>query len=484
MNNQPRSPVVVVLGHVDHGKTTLLDYIRKSNVAAREEGAITQKIGAYEAETGVVGYPVTKITFIDTPGHEAFTKIRSRGATIADIAILLIDGVESVKPQTIESIEIIRTIGLPFIVAINKVDLPNFNPDRVKKDLLKYQVLTEGFGGTTPAVSISAKSGQNVPDLLEAILYLSAEKKFEYALDGELEAYVIEVHKTKGGVAASCIIKNGRLTTGQMIYCEGNEAKIKSLIADTGARVTEVTPSAPFVVLGFNDAPPVGARLSLANIGKADAVEAIKEEVNLNDFLIETQEKKKKLKMIIKADNNGSLEAIVDTLMLHESVDIEQAHIGEVTKSDIFHAKVTGAIIVNFGQNISKDVEQIAKDEKVLIRTYSLIYKLLEEIDDVLNYYQEKDEKQSRFKGQGKIIANFIVENQTIAGVTIQTGKIAVGDEIELYRGETVIGQTKVSTLKQKTKSVQELKKNEEGGMVIEPNLDFKVGDMVKSYSI
>ena len=232
------------------------------------------------------------------------------------------------------------------------------------------------------------------------------------------------------------------------------------------------------------DAPPVGARLSLANTGKVDVVEAIKEEVNLNDFLIETQEKKKKLKMIIKADNNGSLEAIVDTLMLHESVDIEQAHIGEVTKSDIFHAKVTGAIIVNFGQNISKDVEQIAKDEKVLIRTYSLIYKLLEEIDDVLNYYQEKDEKQSRFKGQGKIIANFIVENQTIAGVTIQTGKIAVGDEIELYRGETVIGQTKVSTLKQKTKSVQELKKNEEGGMVIEPNLDFKVGDMVKSYSI
>src|SRR3989338_5371796 len=303
MNTQPRSPVVVVLGHVDHGKTTLLDYIRKSNVAAKEEGSITKKVGAYEAETGVVGYPVTKITFIDTPGHEAFTKIRSRGATVADIAILLIDGVESVKPQTIESIEIIKKTKLPFIVAVNKIDLPNFNLDKVKKDLLRYEILTEGFGGTTPAVGISAKTG-------------------------------------------------------------------------------------------FNVTPSVGSKLTVYEDQSTSPEVSEKKPLSTADFFKEKQEKRK-LKMVIKADNHGSVEAIVDSLNLNESVQIEKAEIGEITKSDILFAKVTGAIIINFNQGIPKDVAEIAKDEKVLIKTYSLIYKLLEEIDEVLSLYQEKDEKQS-----------------------------------------------------------------------------------------
>ena len=483
MNTQPRSPVVVVLGHVDHGKTTLLDYIRKSNVAAKEEGSITQKVGAYEVETDLSGYPVSKITFIDTPGHEAFTKIRSRGATVADIAILLIDGVESVKPQTIESIEIIKKTKLPFIVAVNKIDLPNFNLDKVKKDLLRYEILTEGFGGTTPAVGISAKTGDNVKDLLEAILFISAEQKFSYELEGQLEAYVIEINKTKAGIAISCIIKNSYVTVSQTVFCEGKEAKIRSLMNDSGDRVNKVVPSNPFVLLGFNVTPSVGSKLTVYEDQSTSPEVSEKKPLSTADFFKEKQEKRK-LKMVIKADNHGSVEAIVDSLNLNESVQIEKAEIGEITKSDILFAKVTGAIIINFNQGIPKDVVEIAKDEKVLIKTYSLIYKLLEEIDEVLSLYQEKDEKQSRFKGQARIIANFLIENQNIAGISIQTGKLAIGDEIELYRGDSVIGMAHIESLKQKTKQIRELKKNEEGGMLTSPNLDFKVGDMIKSYSI
>lgn len=481
MNSQSRSPIVVVLGHVDHGKTTLLDYLRKSNVAQKEEGAITQKIGAYELKTEVTGYPVSTITFIDTPGHEAFTKIRSRGANIADVAILLIDGVESVKPQTIESIEIIQKLDLPFVVALNKVDLPNFNPERVKKDLLKYQVLTEGFGGNTPVVNISAKNGQNVDDLIEAILFIWSEKNVTYDTSADLEAYVIEVNKTKAGIAVSCIIKNGQINVGQTLFCEGQETKVKSLINDRGVRIDQVNPSSPFVLLGFDTSPMVGAKLSATKNTESPAEVVAKIPSDVRDFFAEKDERKK-FKMIIKTDNHGSLEAVVDNFKAHESVIIESAGIGEVVKSDIFLAKVTGAVIINFGQPISKDSAQIAKDEKVLIRSYSLIYKLLEEIEDVLAYFLEKDEKKSRFKGQGKIIANFIIDAQNIAGVTIQTGKITVGDEIELIRGDNTVGVSKAVSLKQKTKTVSELKKNEEGGLLMEPHLDFKVGDMVKSY--
>lgn len=483
MNSQPRSPIVVVLGHVDHGKTTLLDYIRKSNVAGREEGAITQKIGAYELQTSIKGYPVSSITIIDTPGHEAFTKIRSRGANIADFAILLIDGVESVKPQTIESIEIIRSLNLPFVVALNKVDLPNFNPDRVKKDLLKYQVLTEGFGGSTSVVNISAKNGQGVPDLLEAILFIWSEKNATYDSDGPLEAYVIEVNKTKGGIAMSCIIKNGQISIGDTLYCGDIQGKVKSLVSDTGARLTSVSPSSPFILLGFDASPEVGAKLSKTKDEKVEEETTAKLPTDFSNFFAE-KSTKKKLKMIIKTDNHGSLEAVVDNFKAHESVVIESSGIGEVVKSDIFLAKVTEAIIINFGQPVSKESAQIAKDEKVLIKSYSLIYKLLEEIEDVLSYYTEKDEKKARFKGQAKIIANFVIEGQSIAGISIQTGKVSVGDEIEVIRGENVVGIAKVVSVRQKTKTLIELKKGDEGGLLMEPVIDFKVGDMVKSYSI
>lgn len=479
-----RSPVVVVLGHVDHGKTTLLDFIRKSNVALKEEGAITQKIGAYVAKTVIKGYPVSEITFIDTPGHEAFSKIRSRGATVADIAILLIDGVESVKPQTIESIAILKQSKIPFVVALNKMDLPNFSPEKVKKDLLRYEIMVEGFGGSTPVIPISAKTGSGVQDLLEAILFISAERKLVGDKSGELEVYVIEVNITKAGIAVSAIIKNGSLTIGDMVFSNNEQAKIKSLVNDAGERIQTVIPSMPFTLLGFTKAPQVGDRLKTTFFeGKKEEI-VQKSNIATLENLLDAPDEKKKLLVIVKADNQGSLEAISDMLSTHESIIIEQSGIGEVSRSDVFRAKVTGAIIFNFNQPIGKDVVQIAKDEKILIRTYSLIYKLFEELEDVLEFMKEKDEKLSRFKGQAKIVANFLIDSQPIAGISVLTGKIAVDMELEIYHGETLIGTTRVQSLQQKTKTVKEIKKNEEGGLAILPQLDFKVGDMIKSYSI
>src|SRR3989344_8704402 len=259
---QHRPPVVVVLGHVDHGKTTLLDYIRKSNLASKEAGEITQSIGAYEAKIPLKGYDADRLTFIDTPGHEAFTKLRSRGAQVADIAILIVDATASVMPQTIESIAHIQQAGIPFIVAMNKVDLKTANTTTVKQDLAKHEVQVEGFGGTVPEVEISAKTGAGVNDLLEGVLYIAWEQNLTYDLNAPLEAYIIETQQQKAGITASCIIKNGRIKVGETVFAAYQEAKIRALMSDAGTHIQEAVPSMPFVLLGFKEIPDVGIALS------------------------------------------------------------------------------------------------------------------------------------------------------------------------------------------------------------------------------
>lgn len=481
----PRPPVVVVLGHVDHGKTTLLDYIRKSHLAENEIGGITQKIGAYEIDVDFKDYHIKKITFIDTPGHEAFTKLRLRGAEVADIAVLVIDAIDSVMPQTIESIYHIKNAQIPLIVAVNKIDMPQSDLEKVKKDLLKQQIAVEGMGGDIPFIPISAKTGQGVNDLLEMILFTSSIKDLRYSQQNCLKAYVLESKKEKAGVIASVIIKDGFLRVGDTVYINDEEIKVRSMITDRGLMVKEIFPSTPVVLLGFKNLPEPGSVLStkkIKNREKKQDLEIKKEDKNPLNFL--NKEEKKKLKLMIKTDSFGSLEAILSQIKEKENIEIILASVGEVNRSDLLLAKISKAIIIAFNVFVSKDILTLAETEKIIIKSYSLIYELLEELEEVELILKEKEKKTSDVKGEAKILANFIIEKERIAGIKVLKGKINLNDQIEIYRNSQLIGKTKIVSLKQRAKLVNEVKKNEEAGIIFYPKLDFSIGDVIKSYSI
>ncbi len=480
-----RPPIIAILGHVDHGKTTLLDFIRRSRLAKAEFGGITQRIGAYEIDTKIKGYKTSLITFIDTPGHEAFSLLRARGANVADIAILIIDAKDSVMPQTIESISHIKAAKIPFIVVINKIDLPEANPDRVKNDLMKYDVLVEGKGGNVPTVSISAKSGQGVPELLETILLLSAEMDLNFDPNNPPQAYIIETKKDKRGIVVSAVIKDGQIKVGDSVFSDDKKAKVRSLINDLGQSVVEVIPSTPFELLGFSEIPQVGNLITnqLKEIKKEVATPTpTAKKFDIQQILAPAEEQKK-LSLIIKADSQGSLEAINNSLTKKENVDIVLEAVGDINKSDVFLAKVSKAIIVGFAVNVNSDVTNLAKQEKVIIKTYNIIYELLDELAEVSELLKEKEEKEKSYKGEAKILATFIIEREKVYGIKVTKGKINLNDEIEVYRQTNLIGKTKLISLKIRAKAVNEVKKDQEAGALFSPPLDISVGDVVKSIS-
>lgn len=485
MNNvKDRAPVIVVLGHVDHGKTTLLDYIRSTNRAAREVGGITQTIGAYEAHVDSPDYPVHTITFIDTPGHEAFSKLRLQGANVADMAILIVDGVDSLMPQTMESVFHIQNAKIPYIIAVNKMDLPGASLDKVKKDLSIKGVLVEGMGGDVPVVPISAKKGEGVKDLLETILVMASMNKLTYSAENPLQAFIIESKTTKAGIALSVIVKDGVLRVGDTVFAGSIEAKVKALTTDTGESVKEILPSRPCVVLGFKELPEVGVSLT-KHAADAAVVTPVEQEVKTAaSYFSNEAPEAKKLKVLLKTDTQGSLDALLATLAKNDNIEVILSGLGEITKSDIFLAKVSGAIIIGFSLNVDKTTEALAKEERVVVRTYNIIYELLDELTEVSDLMAEKEQKEKSVKGEAKIIAQFVIEKEKIAGIKVLKGKINMGDAVELYRNEKLITTSKVVSLRQRAKTVPEAKKGEEAGILFYPQLDFVEGDMVKSYSI
>lgn len=484
MNARP--PIVAILGHVDHGKTTLLDYIRKSTIAAKEHGGITQRIGAYEINTNIKGYKTNKITFIDTPGHEAFSKLRARGANVADIAILIIDAKDSVMPQTAESISHIKAANIPFIVALNKIDLPDANPNKVKTDLLKYEVLVEGKGGTVPVAEISAKTGKGVPEFLETILLLAADLNLNFDPKNPPQAFVIETKKDKRGIVASAIIKDGNLSVGDTVYSGNIKAKIRSMNDDSGKSIGQVSPSTPFEILGFEDIPEVGNKIE-AEAKKEQVLPTapattVPRKIDMEE-LLHPQIQEKKLSLIIKTDSFGSLEAIENDLTKNESVKIILKAVGSINKSDVFLAKTTKSIIIGFAVEAPAEVAQLAKQEKVIIKTYNIIYELLDELSEAAKLLAEKEEKEKNMKGEAKIVATFIIEREKVYGIKVTKGKIGLADQIELYRAGKLLNKTKLVSLHIRAKSVNEVKKEQEAGMIFSPPLDIEVGDVVKSVS-
>jgi translation initiation factor IF-2 len=481
--NQPRSPIVAILGHVDHGKTTLLDYIRKTSLTENELGGITQKIGAYEIVTHFKDYKTNKITFIDTPGHEAFSLLRARGADVADIALLLIDGKDSVMPQTIESISHIKAAKIPYIVVINKIDLPETNPDKVKNDLLKHEVLVEGKGGNIPVALVSAKTGKGIDELLETILLIANDLNLKYNLDNPVQAYIIETKKDRRGIVISAIIKEGKIKIGDSLFASGKKLKVRSIFNDKNQSITEAIPSTPFEILGFSQLPEVGSIIQSSDQVKSQTNPDQTGEAKTFDLnaILNVAPKEKKLLIIIKTDSQGSLEAIRESIKENKDIEVALQAVGEVNKSDIFLAKATKSIIIGFNVSPSSEAKDIAKQEKIIIKTYQIIYELLDEITEVASLIKEKEEKEKNLKGEAKILATFKIENETIFGVKVTKGKINLNDQIECHRENKLIGKTKLISLKTRAKTISEVKKGQEAGMLFYPILDFRVGDMVKS---
>lgn len=469
---QKRAPVVAVLGHVDHGKTTLLDTIRKTNVASREHGGITQHIGAYQAHN---------ITFIDTPGHVAFAKMRGRGAHVADIALLVVAANDSVQPQTKESIEQIKASGAAMIVVINKIDLPDAKIDKVKSDLAKVGVQVEGFGGDIPFALVSAKQGKGIPELLDLIVLVSEMKGLANEPGAPLEAIVIETKREKArGLVATLLVKKGTLTVGTALYAGANHVgRVRAMLDESGKQVDGSSPSKPVLVLGFDALPDIGSVVTQvpgADIRKEEIV--AKRAADVSDFLAAmTEADKKRLTVVLKADTAGSLEAIVAALP-DDQVTYVRKELGDISQADILDAKAAKALVVGFNVNINTSVEALARTEKVIFRTYTIIYELLDELKDVLEGLEDVL-VQERELGRGQIVAEFPFEKSRIAGTKVVAGRLARGDTIKLLRKDEEIGRAKIKSMKRGKDDVTKVEEGQDCGILFDKKLDFTLGDAI-----
>lgn len=470
-------PVVAVLGHVDHGKTSLLDTIRKTAVAERESGGITQRIGASGVTITHEGKPRT-ITFIDTPGHEAFTSMRGRGAQAADIGILVVSASDGVMPQTQESIQVLKQAGIPFIVALTKADLETAIPEKVKQQLLKEEVMLEGYGGDVPVIEVSAKTNLNIKELLDLILLvqdLHADLYKDRGKEAPVKAIVIESKlDQKAGPRGTVVIKNGTIRARDVLYIDDTASKVRSLMNAEGKQVQEATVGEAVEVLGFVKVPPVGSVVTSGKqAAKAEAVstEAPKPYSAMKQGV--------ELSVVLLADTLGSLEAI--HYALPKGLDIIAEKTGEVTEADILLAKSTGSVVLGFNTKIRPDVEKLAITEKVLAKNYTVIYEMLDEIRDVIEGRAQACIEQ--VYGQARILASFPYEKATVLGVSVQEGRIARGDKVRLVRGEETIGESTITSLRQGKDQTSKVEKGQEAGIIITPALDFEVGDVVISHS-
>ncbi|HSX18622.1 MAG TPA: translation initiation factor IF-2 [Candidatus Saccharimonadales bacterium] len=474
MNNQQihRPPVVTIMGHVDHGKTTLLDAIRKTNVAAREHGGITQHIGAYQVEQDG-----KLITFVDTPGHAAFEKMRSRGVEVADIVILVVAANDGVKPQTTEAIKHIKRAQKPTIVAITKVDLPNLNIDKAKSELQKEGITVEGYGGDVPVVEVAATKGQGISELLEVINLVWELNPQESRPNEPLEAVVVESFMDKNrGAIATVIVRAGTLSLGQKIVVDGDTIAVRALIDDNGKNIKEALPGKPVEILGFKKTLEVGSIVKDTN---QTAAQAKKAPATLAEIIAKSEGAKNKFKVIIKADVEGSLEAVLQNLPAN--VLVLSSSTGQVTDNDIDFAKTASAPIIAFNVKVPPPVANKAERDGVYVKTYDVIYKLLEDIEDVVAGF-EQAKAQQKIVGKAKIIASFQIEGKKIAGVKVQSGKITIGDEVIIVRGNSEIGNAKIASIKKFKKEITSVPTGQECGIALNPELEFQEGDIVESY--
>lgn len=482
-------PVVTVLGHVDHGKTTLLDSIRKSSVAALEHGGITQKIGASSIEVVHEGEK-RRITFIDTPGHEAFSLMRGRGAQAADIGLLIVSVVDGIMPQTKESIQLLKETKTPYIVVLTKVDLPERQVEKTKQQLLKEEVLLEGLGGDVPYIEVSAKTGKNVTELLDLILLVSDLHNIlaDKSSDGLFHAIVIESRlDQKVGPKATIVVKNGSAAIRDELVTDTTSARVKSFIDDKKTIHKTVSVGDAVEVLGFSDVPVVGSLVAKKGEKVTQSEQEILEETVPTvpvvsqpegvpqDFFAPVGEKRDTVSLIIRTDTLGSLEAIM--YALPEKAIILSKKTGDISEADVLLAKSVGGLVVGFNVRIRPEVAHLAATEKVLMKNYTIIYELLQEIADVLEGKALAMEE--KVYGSAQILASFPFEKTKVCGIKVLEGRVAKGDRARLMRGEDTIGECHIISVRQGKNQLSKVEKGVEAGIIISPLLDFTIGDMV-----
>lgn len=471
-----RSPVITIMGHVDHGKTTLLDYLRKSRLAAKEQGGITQHVGAYQIES-----QNKKLTFIDTPGHAAFNKMRERGANLTDIVVLVVAANDGVKPQTIESIRHIKTAKVPVIVAINKIDLPDVNIINVKSQLAEHGLVVTDFGGDIETVEISAKTGKNVDKLLETLVITADLLELEADPQGELEAIVLESAKDANkGPIANVIVKNGTLRLRQDVFADAVTGKVRNIVSDQGKNLTELLPGEPGQIVGLKEIVDVG---TIIHDQANKITEKIDKEIKIKEFDFGVLDKKQKLKFILKADTQGTLEAIAQNFD-EESIDLISSGIGEVTENDVDLAKASGAKILAFQVKLPTKVAQNAKDAQVKIKEYDIIYQLIEYIQKKMLKLIEPtiDEVVT---GTAEINQVFEMKGLRIAGVKVKSGEINKTDLLHLKRGDEIVANPTISSMMHEKQEVTRLANKSEGGLAFrDKRLTFQAGDVLVAYTI
>ncbi len=493
-----RPPVVTVLGHVDHGKTTLLDRIRKENVVAEESGGITQHIGAYQVVVKVEGRD-RQITFIDTPGHEAFAKMRAQGAKVTDIAILVVAANDSVKPQTKEALDHIKEAGAPVIVAINKIDLASADPEKVKKDLTEIGLAPEELGGTTPMVEISAKKGKNIKELLEMIVLIAGLEDLKAPYNIPMKGVVIESHMHKGsGALATVLVKQGILNQGDALIAGTIPATARILENEYMKHIKKAQPSEPVRIVGFKEVPLIGTIVEevkdikeAREITRSRAEQARREGKVSGTGLVEAAKsirkgEMKELKIVLKADVAGSLEALKQSIEAlgdeKVGVTIIRAGVGPVNESDIEMATASKAVIISFRMPIDRAAQILAKQNSIKISSYEIIYELIDELKAALEGLLEPKIVKEKL-GQGKVLKVFFsIRNRKIVGVRITSGQVSKRLKVSIKREKETVGQGEVTSLKIEEKEVDEVKRGAECGIGIETETKIKEGDIIEFY--
>jgi len=498
-----KSPVITIIGHVDHGKTTLLDAIRKSNVTKKEAGGITQKIGAYQ-----VNINDKKIVFIDTPGHEAFTSMRARGVKATDIAVLVVAADDGVMPQTVEAINHAKAADVPVIVAINKVDKPNANTEKVKKELSNYKLVSEEWGGDTLMVEVSALQNKGIKALLESIILQSEMMELKANPNIPAQGIIIETKLDKRkGIISSVLIQEGRLSIGNYFISGLSNGKVRSMIDDKGNFIKEAGPSTPVEITGFSKMPNAGDIFQVVPDEKFAKIivsereneerrhsDEIQSKVSLDNLFLEMKEGKlDQLKIILKTDSQGSLEAIKETIKkimtedeeINEVVKIEIIHsgVGNISETDVMLASASNAIIIGFNIHPDANTQKFADNEKVDIRLYRIIYDLIDELKASLSGFL-KPKIEEIVTGQAEVRELFkIPKIGVIAGSYVLNGKISKNDDVRIIRDGKLIYEGKVSSLKRFKEDAKEVNAGFECGIGVEKYNDLKLKDIIEFFT-